>query len=170
MTRACLGLGGNIGDPRASMSAALRAIDARADCDVSAVSRLFETPPWGVLEQPRFLNACAVVNTRLDARAMLELCLAVERELKRERNERWGPRTIDVDLLDFDGRTLAADGLILPHPRMLQRAFVLVPLADIAPDVVIAGRPVADWAAAVDATGIEPVSADGRWWRVEAGG
>ncbi|WP_255475932.1 2-amino-4-hydroxy-6-hydroxymethyldihydropteridine diphosphokinase [Antarcticirhabdus aurantiaca] len=163
--RAYLGLGGNIGDPVANMAAALRAIDARPDIDVAAVSRLFRTPPWGNTDQPWFVNACAAVDTTLSARALLDLCLDTERSLKRERTLRWGPRTIDLDVLDYGSRTVAEEGLDLPHPRMTQRAFVMVPLAEIAPDLVLEGHRAAEIAVALDAAGIEPASADGQWWR-----
>lgn len=168
MVRAYLGLGGNIGDPRASARAALAAIDAREDARVAAVSRLYRTPPWGKTDQPSFLNACAAVDTILGPRALLDLCLRTERALKRERGERWGPRTIDLDLLDYTGRRVEEEGLTLPHPRMTERAFVLVPLSDIAPDLVVDGVTVSRRLAMLDRTGIEAASADGGWWR-EAG-
>lgn len=164
-TRALLGLGGNIGDPVAAMSAALQAIDARPDTVVAAVSRLYRTPPWGKTDQPFFVNACAAVDTALGPRALLELCLETERSLKRERRERWGPRTIDIDVLDHGGMPCADDDLVLPHPRMALRAFVLVPLADIAPDLLVEGLSVRERIESIDRTGIDPASADGSWWR-----
>ena len=165
MVRALLGLGGNLGDPVANMRRALQAIDAREDVTVTAVSRLYRTPPWGKLDQPWFVNACAAVETTLGPRALLDLCLETERALKRERRERWGPRTIDLDVLDYAGAPYEDAELSLPHPRMGLRAFVLVPLAEIAPDFVIDGRPIAEAIAAVEGEGIEAASADGAWWR-----
>ncbi|WP_210292035.1 2-amino-4-hydroxy-6-hydroxymethyldihydropteridine diphosphokinase [Aurantimonas endophytica] len=162
---ACLGLGGNIGDPQATMAAALRLIDGRADCDVVSASRLYRTPPWGKTDQPWFFNACATVATTLSPRDLLELCLETERSFKRERRERWGPRTLDLDVLDYGERPYEDDALILPHPRVTDRAFVLIPLAEIAPTLRIAGRTVTEWAAAADPEGIEPASVDGEWWR-----
>ena len=167
---ACLGLGGNIGDPATTMAAALRLIDARADCDIVAVSRLYRTPPWGVTDQPWFFNACAVVDTILPPRDLLDLCLATERAFKRERRERWGPRTLDLDVLDYGQMPYTDDALELPHPRVTDRPFVLIPLAEIAPMLRLGERTVADWAAAADPQGIEPASADGAWWREENGG
>ena len=166
--RAHLGLGGNIGDPPATMAAALRKIDARGDTSVAAVSRLYRTPPWGKTDQPFFFNACAAVDTELAPRDLLELCLATERVFKRERRERWGPRTLDLDVLDHGGIPYEDEALTLPHPRVTERAFVLVPLADIAPDLVLGDRTVADWARRVDPEGIEAISEDGAWWRSKA--
>src|SRR5262245_28545484 len=92
---ATLGLGGNIGDPAASMARALVLLDGRPDCAVTHVSKLYRTPPWGKTDQAWFFNACAEVRTSLPAEALLEACLSIERQMKRERLERWGPRTID---------------------------------------------------------------------------
>lgn len=163
--RAHLGLGGNLGDPKVAMAAALRAIDARDDCAVAAVSRLFRTPPWGKTDQPDFLNACVAVETELSPRQLLDLCLRTERDFKRVRAERWGPRTLDIDVLDFGGTTYRDEALTLPHPRIAERAFVLVPLADIAPDLVIDGRKVAELVDMLDAGVIAPMTEDGAWWR-----
>ena len=163
--RAHLGLGGNLGEPRTAMAAALKAIDARADCTVAAVSRLFRTPPWGKTDQPDFLNACAAVETDLAPRDLLNVCLETEQAFKRVRAERWGPRTLDIDVLDYGGRPHADEALTLPHPRIAERAFVLVPLADIAPGLIFGGRTLAEHLELIDAGGIEPVTADGTWWQ-----
>lgn len=162
--RTLIGLGGNVGDPVANMRAALAAIDARPDTDVVAVSRLYRTPPWGVTDQPFFYNACAAVETVLSAHALLDLCLETERSLKRERRERWGPRTIDLDVLDHGGETIADERLTLPHPRIGERAFVLVPLQEIAPGFVVDGVPIEERLLKLDRAGIEPASEDGNWW------
>jgi 2-amino-4-hydroxy-6-hydroxymethyldihydropteridine diphosphokinase len=158
MAEVLLGLGGNLGDPLAATEAALAALSARG-VRVTARSRPYRTAPWGPVEQPDFVNLCARATTDLSPRAVLEAGLAVEAELGRERRERWGPRTIDVDLLAFDRLALAEPGLTLPHPRLTERAFVLVPLAEIAPDWIVAGRRVSDWAAAVDRAGVVPLAA-----------
>ncbi len=163
-TRAWLGLGGNIGDPRAAMAAALRRLDAHPEVAVSAVSGLYRTPPWGRTDQPDFLNAVAALDTTLAARALLDLCLATERELKRVRAERWGPRVIDMDILAFGDERIEEPGLAVPHPRMAERAFVMLPLAEIAPDLIVAGRPAADIAASLDISGIERMAGPD-WWR-----
>ena len=163
LRRASLGLGGNIGDPAHSMAEALKALDARPDCRVIAVSRLYRTPPWGKTDQDWFFNACALVETTLAPEALLDTCLGIERDMKRERKERWGPRTIDIDVLTFEGVEQSGGRLELPHPRMTGRGFVLMPLADIAPGLVVAGRAVADWLGDADVAGIEPASTGPEW-------
>lgn len=161
---ATLGLGGNVGDPRAAMAAALQRLDNDPDCRMLAVSRLYRTPPWGKTDQADFLNCCAMVATRLAPQPLLELCLGIERDLKRVRIERWGPRTIDIDILTYDDQDVSTETLAIPHPRITERAFVLVPLADIAPQLEISGRKVSEWLTVIDAGGIEVASVDGEWW------
>ncbi len=164
---AILGLGGNLGDPRRSMAEALRALDARSDCRVVAVSRLYRTPPWGKTDQDWFFNACAEVETTLDPEALLAACLGIERAMKRVRMERWGPRTIDIDLLTFGDLNRASATLTLPHPRMTERGFVLKPLADFAADLTVEGRTVREWLGRADVQGIEVADENVEWWRVE---
>lgn len=161
-----LSLGGNLGDPAKSMGAALRMLDADADTRVTGVSSLYRTPPWGKLDQPDFLNAAAEISTGLVPRALLDLCLDAERRLKRVREERWGPRLIDIDILVFGDRIIHETGLEVPHPRMLERAFVLAPLAEIAPGLVVGGRSVTDRLVAVDTSGIERLPSGRDWWLV----
>ncbi len=163
--RAALGLGGNIGDPARAMAEALQRLDGRADCRVTAVSRLYRTPPWGKTDQDWFFNASALVETLLAPEPLLDACLGVEKDMKRERKERWGPRTIDIDVLTYEGVAQEGGRLELPHPRMTGRGFVLMPLADIAPDLEIDGRTVESWLGAADVTGIEPACAGSDWWR-----
>ena len=163
--RVYLSLGGNLGDPARSMGEALRILDAEPSTRVAAVSSLYRTPPWGKTDQPDFLNAAAELHTDLSPRELLELCLAAERKLKRVRNERWGPRLVDLDILSFGDRTLHEPGLEIPHPRMLERAFVLVPLAEIAPDFAVHGERLADRLAITDTTGIEKQPSGRDWWR-----
>lgn len=161
-----LSLGGNLGDPQHSMAEALGLLDADSGIEVVAVSSLYRTPPWGKLDQPDFLNAAAKVTTSHDPRTLLGICLEVERALKRVREERWGPRLIDIDILTFGEEIIRETGLEVPHPRMLERAFVLVPLAELAPDAVIGGRQVSERLAAIDATGIEKLPSGQGWWRL----
>jgi len=163
--RVFLSLGGNLGDPAKAMGAALRMIDAEAGTDVVAVSSLHRTPPWGKLDQPDFLNAAAEILTDLEPRAFLDLCLDAERRLKRERKERWGPRLIDIDILMFGTRRISEPGLEVPHPRMSQRGFVLVPLAEIAPALEIDGKKLAYVLDTVDRAGIERLASGRDWWR-----
>ena len=161
-----LSLGGNLGDPAKSMGAALRMLDGDADTRVTGVSSLYRTPPWGKLDQPDFLNAAAKISTGLQPRALLDLCLDAERRLKRVREERWGPRLIDIDILVFGERVIHETGLEVPHPRMLERAFVLAPLAEIAPSLVVGGRSITDRLVAVDTAGIERLPSGRDWWLV----
>ncbi len=165
---AYLSLGGNLGDPAASMGAALRILDENALTSVRGVSSLYRTPPWGKTDQPDFLNAAAELSTGLTPRGLLDLCLKAERKLKRVRHERWGPRLIDIDILVFGNRVVQDAGLEIPHPRMLERAFVLAPLAEIAPDLEAGGKSLADHLAAVDTTGIERLDQARDWWKMQA--
>ena len=162
---AYLGLGGNIGDPVASMAEALHHLDAHADCSVSGVSRLYRTPPWGNTEQAWFFNTAAAIDTTLAPLQLLDLCLDIERVMKRVRAERWGPRTLDMDILAHGSASVQDERLTLPHPRMKDRAFVLMPLADIAPDFMLEGRAISAWLADADKTGIEVADESQSWWR-----
>lgn len=162
---AAIGLGGNLGDPVQAMVQALNTLDAQTDCEILAVSRLYRTPPWGKLDQADFYNSCALLRTVLSAESLLELCLSIEKSMKRERLERWGPRTIDIDVLTYGDHHIESEGLQVPHPRMTQRAFVLLPLNELAPDLLVDGQSVSTWARQADATGIATFSEDGQWWR-----
>lgn len=152
---AYLGLGGNIGDVRQNLKNALVALDDHDGIAVKKVSSIYKTPPWGVEDQPWFLNCCATIETSLTPEDLLEECQAAERAGKRERTVRWGPRTIDVDILVFEGVEQIEQRLTIPHPRMLERAFVLVPLAEIAPDLNVGGKACSQWALEVPRDGIE---------------
>lgn len=140
-----VGLGANLGDRARTMRLALRRLAAAPDVFVAQVSALYETPPWGKTDQPPFLNAAACLQTDLTPPELLRLCQRVEQDLGRERRETWGPRTIDIDLLCIPGVTLRDEALTLPHPYLTRRAFVLVPLADIAAAEIVGDRTVADW-------------------------
>lgn len=143
---AYLGLGGNIGDVAASMQTAIDRLNANPSCKVVAVSRVFRTPPWGPVEQDWYLNACAEIETELSAPELLDLVLRTERDLGRVRDTRWGPRTLDIDILIYGDGAVELDNLTIPHPRMAERAFVMVPLADIAGDIMLSGRPIRSYA------------------------
>lgn len=163
-----LSLGGNLGDPEKSIAAALRMLDSDDATRVMTVSSLYRTPPWGKTDQPDFLNIAAELVTSLTPHALLELCLETERKLKRVREERWGPRLIDIDILVFGNRAIHETELAVPHPRMLERAFVMVPLAEIAPDIVLAGKTVSERLGSMDIAGIEKLPSRGDWWRPSA--
>jgi 2-amino-4-hydroxy-6-hydroxymethyldihydropteridine diphosphokinase len=157
MAEALLALGGNLGDVRATLDRAIAMLCEGADVRLTTRSSDYATPPWGVEDQPRFVNLCIAVDTSLTPQALLARAQAVERALgrSRETERRWGPRTIDIDILAYDDLTLDEPGLTLPHPRMFERAFVLVPLAEIAGERIIAGRQVKAALAALDTRGIE---------------
>jgi len=160
---ALLGLGGNVGDVRGTLDAAVARFADGTQVRLVARSSDYRTPPWGVTDQPPFINCAIAVETSLVPRALLERALDVERTLGRDRanEQRWGPRAIDIDLLAYADLTVDEPGLALPHPRLFERAFVLVPLAEIVPDRLIAGRRIADAAAQVEAAGIEKLPARG---------
>jgi dihydropteroate synthase len=149
--RIVLALGGNVGDKARSLRRALRAIASEPGIELTAVSRLYRTAPWGKIDQDWFVNACALGRTNLKPEALLERVKRLEVELGREPAVRWGPRVIDIDLIAYDEVTLKTERLTLPHPELFNRAFVLAPLAEIAPDLVIAGVRVGDAAARLGA-------------------
>ena len=158
--RACVGLGGNVGDAAATVRAAFDALDRLPGTRLLRASRLYRTPAWGVEAQPDFVNAAALLETTLDARALLDGMLAIERAFGRERRERWGPRTLDLDLLLYGDACIDQDGLHVPHPHLHARAFALRPLADVAPDASVPGQgTVAALLARVDASACVPLDA-----------
>ena len=157
MAEAYLGLGSNLGDKRAMLTEALARLDATPGIRVTARSRFYRTPPWGDTNQDWFLNAAAALDTTLLPAELLAACLSVERQLGRVRERKWGPRSIDIDVLAYGQEAVDDPDLVLPHPFVLERAFVLKPLADIAPDLVIGGTRVRDALARLDQSGIEPV-------------
>lgn len=157
-TRAWIGLGGNIGDPLLALPAAIRQLGALPGTLLRGASRLYRTPAWGLTAQPGFINAVAVVDTTLGARELLEHLLAIERACGRERNERWGPRALDLDLLLYGDAVIDEPGMRVPHPLLHVRAFALVPLVEASPDAWIPGRGRADAALrALARDGIEVV-------------
>lgn len=139
MVRCYVGLGSNAGDRLANLRSAVDLLQAGEHVRVLRSSRVYETDPVGGPPQPDFLNAVIEVETELEARELLDRCLGVERSLGRERVERWGPRTIDLDLLTYDGAEMDEPDLIVPHPRMHERAFVLVPLLELDADPPLPG-------------------------------
>ncbi len=155
-TTAYLALGSNIGDKPAYLRAATAAIDALPETRVVAKSSIWRTPPWGKTDQDWFANAALGVETALSPLALLEACLAIEIRLGRVRRERWGPRVIDIDVLLHGNANITTERLTLPHPAMRERAFVLMPLQEIAPDLILGGTPIAVLLAGLDTTGIEP--------------
>ncbi len=161
MASAIIALGGNIGDVRATFRAAIADICALAQGSLLARSSDYKTPPWGDEHQPPFVNACIEIETALAPHALLDVLHAVERTFGRDRpkERRWGPRTLDLDLIAYDDLALQTQTLTLPHPRLFERAFVLVPLAEIAPRRKIGGRGVKAALAELGSAGIERLPA-----------
>lgn len=157
MAEALLALGGNVGDVRATLDRAVAALCDGEEVRLLARSADYRTPPWGVEDQPAFVNLCIAVETAMTPRALLARAQAIERALGRERSseQRWGPRPVDIDLIAYDDLALNEPDLKLPHPRLFERAFVLVPLAEIAADKIIDGIRVRDALARVDRKGVE---------------
>lgn len=156
---AYVALGSNLGDSRATLVGAAEALAALPGSRLAGISRIYRTPPWGRRDQPDFLNAVVRLRTTLEPHDLLDALMAIERRFGRMRDgERWGPRTLDLDLLHVDGVVLDEPQLTLPHPRMGERAFVLLPLADLAPELELPGQGrVAELLRRVDAGGCEPV-------------
>lgn len=154
-TRAYLCLGANVGDARATLALA-RAMLARAGLTLVRQSSLYRTPPWGPVPQDDYLNQVIEVASPVGALSLLHLALRVERMLGRDRSRetRYGPRPIDIDILAFGRERHAAPDLQLPHPRLMERAFALVPLVEIAPNLAIEGVKVRDALARLDQAGI----------------
>ena len=155
-----LSLGGNVGDKTATMRRAFKALADEPGIELAAVSRLYRTPPWGKTDQDWFVNACALVLTSLPPEALLDRVKALEVRLGRTPSERWGPRLIDIDLIAYDDLSLSTERLALPHPELFNRAFVLAPLAEIAPGRVVDGRRVGAEAARLGAEAANIVPLD----------
>jgi 2-amino-4-hydroxy-6-hydroxymethyldihydropteridine diphosphokinase len=160
-TEAAIALGGNVGDAAATFERAIAEVCELAPARLIARSANFETPPWGETNQPAFLNACILVDTGAGPHALLGVLHEVERRHGRDRarERRWGPRTLDLDLLIYGDLAIESPGLTLPHPRLTERAFVLAPLAEIAPAMVVHGKTVAAHLAGIDRSAIRRMPA-----------
>lgn len=150
-----LGLGCNLGDAPGNIARALRLVEERGAARVEKISRVYRTPPWGPVAQPDFANACALARTKLAPQRLLAALKGIEADMGRQAGERWGPRLIDLDILFYGDVRLDEPGLTIPHKHLFDRAFVLIPLAEIAPDLRIAGRLVGAAARALDAADME---------------
>jgi 2-amino-4-hydroxy-6-hydroxymethyldihydropteridine diphosphokinase len=157
MASALIALGGNVGDVRATFKSAIADICCAAQAVLLARSSDYVTPPWGDAQQARFVNACIEIETGLAPLRLLSALQRIEQAFGRDRSRerRWGPRTLDLDLIAYDDLSMDQPELTLPHPRVLERAFVLVPLAEIAPERLIAGRCVGEALAELSTEGIE---------------
>jgi len=140
MARAFVGLGANLGDPVVQVTRALAALAELDDTRVVRTSSLYQTAPMGHADQPDYINAVVLLDTGLAPRALLDCLQGIERAAGRERSFRNAPRVLDLDLLLYGDRVIAAPGLVVPHPRMHERAFVLAPLLEIAPEAVVPGH------------------------------
>lgn len=159
--RAFVGLGGNLGDAAATLHEAIRELDGLPSTRMVRASHLYRSAAWGVTEQPHFINAVALLETGLDARALLDALLQLERSHGRERDaeSRWGPRTLDLDLLLYGEAAIDEPGLRVPHPHLHERAFVLLPLVELAPGTVVPGHDIAhELLARIDSSGVERVA------------
>ncbi len=154
-----LALGTNLGDRLANLRTAIAALPPAIA--ITAESRIYETPPWGVLDQPAFLNMVVRGETGLAPQPLLEHLKQLELELGRRESFRWGPRLIDIDILFYDDLTLDTRSLVIPHPRLQERAFVLVPLAELAPDLFhpVLKKTIRDLLSSINSTDIHPISA-----------
>ena len=155
MPEALIALGGNVGEVRDTLDRAIARFCDQKSVRLLARSSDYRTPPWGDTDQDWFLNAAIGVETSLTPHELLERGLAIESTMGRVRERRWGPRVIDIDVLSYEGAAISDARLILPHRFVRERAFVLVPLAEIAPDLRIGPETVAEALAKLDATGIE---------------
>jgi 2-amino-4-hydroxy-6-hydroxymethyldihydropteridine diphosphokinase len=154
-----LALGANLGDRVSALREAARRIGMLPGTRIVARSRVYETPPWGKLDQAPFANAAIAVQTSLAPEALLEACLGIEAAMGRERRERWGPRLIDIDVLTHGATQMKSASLTLPHPAMAERAFVLVPLLDVAPNFLIGPEKAAAVLDRLDRDGIVDIGA-----------
>jgi 2-amino-4-hydroxy-6-hydroxymethyldihydropteridine diphosphokinase len=160
--RAYIGLGSNLGDSLSVLRSATARLAGLGD--VLAASPVYETDPVGYEDQPAFLNAVVLLDTTLQPEALLDGLLAVEAEFHRERTVRWGPRTLDLDMLWYEGETRDDERLTLPHPRAHEREFVLRPLADLDPELPLAGSTVGELLRALPAQGVRPAQLGSRPW------
>ena len=158
VTRAALGLGSNLGDRLFHIESALATITATPGVTVVGVSPLIESVAVGGPDQPDYLNAVVVIDTLVSAEGLLALARRCEAQAQRLRDEQWGPRTLDVDVLAYGEMTSDDAELTLPHPRATQRAFVMLPWATVDPEFVVAGRAVAEWAEQLGDRGIRPMT------------
>lgn len=152
-----IALGSNLGDKAANIDRAIELLTGASDVRLVGRSRNFATAPWGKTDQDWFVNACISVATELPARALLERCQEIERRMGRVHTEKWGPRIIDLDLLIYRDSAISEPDLVLPHPHIKDRAFVLAPLMDIAPDLTLGGRSVRALYEAIDLGGVRPL-------------
>ncbi|MGI9402605.1 MAG: 2-amino-4-hydroxy-6-hydroxymethyldihydropteridine diphosphokinase [Rhizobiaceae bacterium] len=161
---AWIGLGGNVGDVPARMKQAIEILASYKGIDLVGVSSLYATEPWGLKDQADFKNACIEISTCLDPSELLDACLKTESRLERIRDVRWGPRTIDLDILMIEGVEIDMKGLTVPHSRLHERAFALAPLAELAPDMELGGSTVSEILESLDLEGVKLAAKSDDWF------
>ena len=157
MSDVLLSLGSNIGDSRANITEAVKRLNDEPGISVKALSPLYRTAPVGPVAQDDFVNGAVRVETALAPEVLMQRCLTIEAAMGRDRKNavRWGPRIIDIDIILYDDLTVSSETITLPHPRFRERAFVLVPMADIAPSWIVNGQRLDELAAKIDHAGIK---------------
>lgn len=158
MVKAYLSLGSNMGDKKQYLYGAIKMLEATDQIWLTKLSSLYETNPWGYTEQDLFMNLVVEIETTLSPIALLDVCQSIEQELGRVRLIKWGPRVIDVDILLYGEEVLNEQRLIVPHPLMTQRDFVMIPLAEIAPTVLVNNRQVQDYIVEFDLNNLKRIS------------
>lgn len=157
MKQAWIALGSNIAPREAYLQQAIQMLKEHSGIELKQISTVYETDPVGYEDQDQFLNLVAEVGTSLEPLELLHICQSIEKELGRKRIIRWGPRTVDLDILLYSTENMNVEELILPHPRMHERAFVLVPLVEIAPELLLGGKKVQEWLDALPAQDVQGV-------------
>ena len=157
-TDAVLGLGSNVGNRQAALAAAVDALRAHPDIEFIAASALYESEPWGLTDQQDFFNAAVRVATLLAPVDLLAAILAIEVSLGRVRGKKWGPRSIDIDILVFGDETIDVPGLTIPHPHLTERAFALAPLVDVMPEAAIKDKPARQWLAQLERKSLKRIA------------
>jgi len=155
---AYLGLGSNIGDRKQFLHRALQLLVKESNIWITKVSSLYETEPWGYKEQELFMNLVVEIETQLTAIELLQVCQKIEQSLERVREIKWGPRTMDVDILLYGDETIASPQLKIPHPYLIERDFVVIPLAEIAPQLIINSKTMAQWSQSYDQSALRKIS------------
>lgn len=157
MSKAYLGIGSNLGDKKENINSAIELLKDNDSITVTKVSSIYETEPVGYLDQDLFLNVVCEIETGLLPYELLDCCNQIEAQLKRVRLIHWGPRTIDVDILLYDDLKLQEERLTIPHPRMKERAFVIIPLMELAPEITIDGEAIASIAEGLKDEGVRKI-------------
>ncbi|MDO5793360.1 MAG: 2-amino-4-hydroxy-6-hydroxymethyldihydropteridine diphosphokinase [Turicibacter sp.] len=158
MNKAYLGLGSNLGDKKHYLYDAIQWLNRHEQITIVQLSSLYETAPWGYTDQDVFMNLVVEVETSLNPIELLDVCQSIENELGRVREIKWGPRVIDVDILLYNDEVIESDRLTVPHPYMTERDFVMIPLAEINPQLIIKGKTVQEWAQQFDAQALKVIS------------